>query len=43
MRKMFEFPGFPFANSDLFNHTPNLRVDILREQAKTYGVSETRL
>ena len=43
MRKMFEFPGFLFANSDLFNHTPNLRVDILREQAKTYGVSETRI
>ena len=43
MRKMFEFPGFLFVNSDLFNHTPNLRVDILREQAKTYGVSETRI
>jgi HAE1 family hydrophobic/amphiphilic exporter-1 len=43
MSKMFEFPGFLFVNSDLFNHTPNLRVDILREQAKTYGVSETRI
>jgi hydrophobic/amphiphilic exporter-1 (mainly G- bacteria), HAE1 family len=43
MRKMFEFPGFLFVNSDLFNHTPNLRVDILREQAKTYGVSEARI
>jgi len=43
MRKMFEFPGFLFVNSDLFNHTPNLQVDILREQAKTYGVSETRI
>ncbi|HYX00151.1 MAG TPA: efflux RND transporter permease subunit, partial [Candidatus Elarobacter sp.] len=43
MRKMFEFPGFLFVNSDLFNHTPNLRVDILREQSKTYGVSETRV
>ncbi len=43
MRKMFEFPGFLFVNSDLFNHTPNLQVEILREQAKTYGVSETRI
>jgi len=43
MRKMSEFPGFLFVNSDLFNHTPNLRVEILREQAKTYGVSETRI
>jgi hydrophobic/amphiphilic exporter-1 (mainly G- bacteria), HAE1 family len=43
MRKMSEFPGFLFVNSDLFNHTPNLQVDILREQSKTYGVSETRV
>jgi HAE1 family hydrophobic/amphiphilic exporter-1 len=43
MGKMFEFPGFLFVNSDLFNHTPNLQVDILREQSKTYGVSETRV
>jgi len=43
MRKMFEFPGFLFVNSDLFNHTPNLQVNILRDQAKTYGVSETRI
>jgi HAE1 family hydrophobic/amphiphilic exporter-1 len=43
MRKMSEFPGFLFVNSDLFNHTPNLQVNILREQSKTYGVSETRV
>jgi HAE1 family hydrophobic/amphiphilic exporter-1 len=41
--KMREFPGFLFVNSDLFNHTPNLQVDILRDQAKIYGVSETRI
>src|ERR1700726_1309622 len=41
--KMHEFPGFLFVNSDLFNHTPNLQVDILRNQAKLYGVSETRI
>src|SRR5260370_1822357 len=43
MRKMFECPGFLFVNSDLYNHTPNLQVNLLREQAKTYGVSETRI
>src|SRR2546430_1348232 len=40
---MQEYPGFLFVNSDLFNHTPNLQVDILRDQAKLYGVSETRI
>ena len=43
MAKMREFPGFLFVNSDLFNHTPNLQVDILRDQAKLYGVSESRI
>ena len=43
MAKMREFPGFLFMNSDLFNHTPNLQVDILRDQAKVYGVSEARI
>ena len=43
MAKMHEYPGFLFVNSDLFNHTPNLNVEILREQAKLYGVSETRI
>jgi hydrophobic/amphiphilic exporter-1 (mainly G- bacteria), HAE1 family len=43
LMKMHEYPGFLFVNSDLYNHTPNLEVDILREQAKLYGVSETRI
>ena len=43
LMKMREYPGFLFVNSDLYNHTPNLRVDILRDQAKLYGVSETRI
>jgi HAE1 family hydrophobic/amphiphilic exporter-1 len=43
MAKMREYPGFLFVNSDLFDHTPNLQVDILRDQAKLYGVSETRI
>ena len=43
MAKLQQYPGFLFVNSDLFNHTPNLQVDILRDQAKLYGVSETRI
>ncbi len=43
MAKMREYPGFLFVNSDLYNHTPNLQVDILRDQAKLYGVSESRI
>lgn len=43
LMKMHDYPGFLFVNSDLYNHTPNLQVDILREQAKLYGVSETRI
>jgi hydrophobic/amphiphilic exporter-1 (mainly G- bacteria), HAE1 family len=41
--KMYQYPGFLFVNSDLFNHTPNLQIDILREQAKLDGVSESRI
>jgi HAE1 family hydrophobic/amphiphilic exporter-1 len=43
MAKMQGYPGFLFVNSDLYNHTPNLQIDILREQAKLYGVSESRI
>jgi len=43
MAKMYQYPGFLFVNSNLYNHTPNLQVDILRDQAKLYGVSETRI
>ena len=43
LAKMNGYPGFLFVNSDLFNHTPNIQVDILRDQAKLYGVSETRI
>jgi HAE1 family hydrophobic/amphiphilic exporter-1 len=42
--KLMQFPGFiePIS-SDLYNHTPNLQVDILRDQASQYGVSATRI
>src|SRR6516162_8005892 len=43
LAKLHDYAGFLFVNSDLYNHTPNLQVDILRDQAKLYGVSETRI
>jgi hydrophobic/amphiphilic exporter-1 (mainly G- bacteria), HAE1 family len=43
MAKMHEYPGFLFVNSDLYNHTPNVQVNILHDQAKLYGVSESRI
>jgi HAE1 family hydrophobic/amphiphilic exporter-1 len=41
--KMREFPGFATVSSDYFANTPNLEIDIRRDQARTYGVSETRI
>jgi hydrophobic/amphiphilic exporter-1 (mainly G- bacteria), HAE1 family len=41
--KLRQFPGFQTVSSDYFNHTPNLEIDIRRDQAKIYGVSETRI
>jgi len=43
MGKLRQFPGFATLLSDYYNHTPNLDVEIDREQAKTYGVSESRI
>jgi HAE1 family hydrophobic/amphiphilic exporter-1 len=43
MGKFRQYPGFATVSSDYFSHTPNLEIDILREQAKTYGVSESRI
>ncbi|MGO8703138.1 MAG: efflux RND transporter permease subunit [Candidatus Brocadiia bacterium] len=43
MDKLRQFPGFLFVNSDLYTHTPNLEIALLRDQAKSYGVSETRI
>ncbi|HEV3059799.1 MAG TPA: efflux RND transporter permease subunit [Vicinamibacterales bacterium] len=43
VQKMREFPGFQFVNSDLFNHTPSLQVDVLRDQARLNGISEARI
>ena len=43
MAKMSEFPGFLTVSSDYFNNTPNVDIEIRREQAKLHGVSEARI
>src|SRR5439155_5775956 len=41
--KLMHYPGFLTVSSDFFNNTPNLDIDLRRDQAKTYGVSESRI
>jgi HAE1 family hydrophobic/amphiphilic exporter-1 len=43
MAKLHEYPGFLTVASDYYNNTPNLDIEIHREQAKIYGVSEARI
>ncbi|MFB3892023.1 MAG: efflux RND transporter permease subunit [Phycisphaerae bacterium] len=43
MAAFLRYDGFSSVSSDLFSHTPNLRIDLLRDQARTYGVSPTRI
>jgi HAE1 family hydrophobic/amphiphilic exporter-1 len=43
MGKLQSFPGLASLSSDYFFNTPNLDIQIRREQAKTYGVSEARI
>jgi hydrophobic/amphiphilic exporter-1 (mainly G- bacteria), HAE1 family len=43
MHKLMTYPGFLSVSSDYYNNTPNLNIDIRRDQAKTYGVSEARI
>ena len=43
LAKMHEFPGFLTVSSDYFNNTPNLDIDLRREEAKIHGVSEARI
>ena len=43
MGKLMSYPGFLSVSSDFYNNTPNLDINIRREQAKTYGVSEARI
>src|SRR6185295_8660714 len=43
LAKLQPSPLFLSVSSDLYNNTPNVNIDIRREQAKTYGVSEARI
>jgi HAE1 family hydrophobic/amphiphilic exporter-1 len=41
--KLMAWPGFLSLISDYFPHTPGVDIGIRREQARTYGVSESRI
>jgi HAE1 family hydrophobic/amphiphilic exporter-1 len=43
MERLHTFPGFLTLSSDFFNNTPNLDIEIQRDQARMYGVSEARI
>jgi HAE1 family hydrophobic/amphiphilic exporter-1 len=43
MAKLMTYDGFLSVSSDFYNNTPNINIDIRRDQAKTYGVSEARI
>ncbi|HSB77166.1 MAG TPA: efflux RND transporter permease subunit [Candidatus Methylomirabilis sp.] len=43
MARLRDYPGFLTLSSDYFNNTPNLDINLRREQARTYGVSEARI
>ena len=43
MARMRQDSGFQFVTSDLYNNTPNLQIDIRRDQAKMYGISEASI
>jgi HAE1 family hydrophobic/amphiphilic exporter-1 len=43
MARLRQYPGFATVSSDYFANTPNLEIDLRRDQARTYGVSETRI
>jgi hydrophobic/amphiphilic exporter-1 (mainly G- bacteria), HAE1 family len=43
MERLRGYPGFATLSSDHFNNTPSLEIEIRRDQAKMYGVSEARI
>jgi HAE1 family hydrophobic/amphiphilic exporter-1 len=44
MAKLYAYPGFvPPVLSDYYAHTPALDIELRRDQAKMYNVSETRI
>jgi len=43
MARLRQFQGFATVSSDYFANTPNLEINIRRDQTRIYGVSETRI
>jgi HAE1 family hydrophobic/amphiphilic exporter-1 len=43
LAKLMTYPGFLTVSSDYYHNTPNVNIDLRREQAKAYGVSEARI
>src|SRR5258706_13416073 len=43
MAKLIPYPGFLNFSSYFYHNTPNVNIDLNRDQAKTYGVSEARI
>src|SRR5256886_17681251 len=43
MTSLRGFKGFASVRSDYYNSTPNLKIDIDRERAATYGVSTSAI
>jgi HAE1 family hydrophobic/amphiphilic exporter-1 len=43
MERLRSYPGFLTLSSDFFNNTPNLDIELRREQARIHGVSEARI
>ena len=41
--RLRQYPGFATVSSDYFHNTPDLEINIRRDEARTYGVSETRI
>jgi HAE1 family hydrophobic/amphiphilic exporter-1 len=43
MKKLKQFKGFSSVRSDYYHDTPNLRIDMDRDRAATYGVSTSAI
>jgi HAE1 family hydrophobic/amphiphilic exporter-1 len=43
MGRLQSYPGFASLSSDFFNNTPNLDIEIRREQARLHGVTSSRI
>ena len=43
MERLRPYPGFASLSSDYFSNTPNLDIELKREEARLHGVSEARI